>query len=113
MNHEDCPVIIQDEDNLKQPICASWAPDEILVIGPAQRVRSSSLRDHLFGLIRVDPVLCDMFDIPVIPAKLQQFLPLGVASLIYMKCGCNSVGRRARKVSRKNGVNRGAPGRPA
>jgi hypothetical protein len=71
MNHEDCPVIIHNEDNLKQPICASRAPDEIFVIGPTQRVRSSSLRDHLFGLIRIDPVFCQMFDIPVIPAKLH------------------------------------------
>jgi hypothetical protein len=74
MDHENRLVIIQDEHNLKQPICASWAPDEIFGIGPAYRVRSSSPGDDFFRLVRIDTVLLDMLDIPVIPAKLHEVL---------------------------------------
>jgi hypothetical protein len=90
MDDEDCPIVVQDEDNLKQPICAPRAPDEVLVIGPTHRVRSTSLSHHLFRLVGLDAVPGQMLHVPVIPAKVH----LGCASdftesiLIYIKlCG--------------------------
>jgi hypothetical protein len=72
MDHENRAIVIQNEDNLKQPICASRAPDEILVIGASHRVGGSSLRNHQFRLVGLDTMFRDMLDVPIIPAKLHQ-----------------------------------------
>jgi hypothetical protein len=71
MDHEDGCVVIQDENDLQQAVCASRAPDEVLVIGPTRRVGGSSMGDHLFGLVRINTVFREMLDVPVIPAKLH------------------------------------------
>jgi hypothetical protein len=96
MNHENCPVIVQYEDNLKQPICTSPAPDEILVIGPAHRIRRSSLADHVFRLVRINTVLRQMLDVPVVPAKLHDDSTSRFTNgiLIYIKYRCNPLGEQ-------------------
>jgi hypothetical protein len=72
MYNENCSVIIQYENNLKQPIGTSWAPNEVFVIGPTHRVRISSLGDDLLDFVRIDTVLRDMLDVPIVPTKLQK-----------------------------------------
>jgi hypothetical protein len=89
MDDEDCPIVVQNEHNLKQPISAPRTPREVLVIGSPDRVGRTSLGDHLFCLFELNAMPGQMLDVPVIPAKVH----FGFAStftegiLIYMKCG--------------------------
>jgi PhnB protein len=96
VNDEDCPIIVQEEHNLKQPIRAPRAPSEVLVIRSPERVGRASPGDHMFRLFGLNAVPRQMLDIPVIPAKVH----FGFASeftessLIYIKFWRNRLRER-------------------
>src|SRR5882672_4313970 len=71
MDDEDCRIVVQDEHNLKEPISAPRAPDEVLVIRSPDRVGRASLGDHLFRLLGLNAVPGQMLGVPVIPAKVH------------------------------------------
>ena len=74
MDHEDGPVFIDDEHDLKESTIVGASPDEVALLALDQRIRRPCAEDDFFRLFRFDPVPANVFFIPTVPAELHQIL---------------------------------------
>ena len=80
MQNEGGIILVADEHDLQQPTAKPASPDDPLVVLNPARKRSSNTCDHVFGLVRANAMLGQMFDVPVVPPEVHNFL-------------CNKIGR--------------------
>jgi hypothetical protein len=72
MDYEDRCVVIDDEDDLKQPSIVGWTPNQVLFVGLAERERRASARDDFLSFTRLNSMQLDVLDVPGVPPELHR-----------------------------------------
>ena len=74
MNYKDRIVGIENKDHLEEAAAYTAAPYQPFVVLDPARIRPSSVTDSHLGLFRRNPVLVDMFDVPVVPTEVPDLI---------------------------------------